>query len=214
MAQRPDLPVDGTTITSAWGTTVREQIVTPFSTTGTRSSEIGSPISGQVSTLTAGDATNGIYVYNGTAWRKDWSSPWGIVGRAVSSATQNLTATTYADLTGLSAASVPLIANRYYRATLSLSVAQPVFSTTGTDQTLSLRVTNGAGTAYATLPDLYVRAVESTGYCATATFTTTAGAVTVKAQYKITGTASIFTAGASFQCELVIEDLGPSGAPT
>jgi len=84
MAQRPDLPVDGTTITSAWGTTVREQIVTPFSNATDRSSEIPSSgtsarVAGMVSTLTASDETNGLYVYNGASWRAPWNLPWGNV---------------------------------------------------------------------------------------------------------------------------------------
>lgn len=218
MPQRPDLPTDGATITSAWGSTVRDQIVTPFSTSGNRSSEISSPVSGMVSTLTASDTTNGLYVHNGTAWRAPWNLAWGAVGRAVNTGTQNLTSTSFADLSNLSAASVPLIGNRYYRATLSIWVGQPVISTTGVDATLSFRITNGAAsTTYATLPDLFINASDSTPYCATATFTASAGSVTMKAQYKVTaasGTPSILTAGGSYQCELVIEDLGPSGAPT
>jgi hypothetical protein len=84
MAQRPDLPVDGTTITSACGTTVREQIVTPFSNATDRAGEIPSSGTsarqpGMVSTLTASDATNGLYVFAGAAWRAPWNLPWGNV---------------------------------------------------------------------------------------------------------------------------------------
>ena len=84
MAQRPDLPVDGTTITSAWGTTVREQIVTPFSNATNRDGEIPSSGTsarqpGMVSTLTASDTTNGLYIFAGTAWRAPWNLPWGNV---------------------------------------------------------------------------------------------------------------------------------------
>lgn len=218
MPQRPDLPVDGATITSSWGATVRDQIVTPFSTAGVRDGEItsGLRVNGMVSTLTASDTTNGLYVYNGVNWRPSWNLPWGLVGRAVNTGTQNLTSTSFADLSNLSASSVPLNGNRYYRATLSLWVGQPVISTTGVDATLSFRITNGAAsTTYATLPDLAIKATDSQPYCATATFTASAGSVTMKAQYKVTGTGtSILTAGGSYQCELVIEDLGPSGAPS
>ena len=216
MAQRPDLPVDGATISSTWGSTVRDQIVTPFTSTSQRSSEIGSPTSGMVTTLATTDSTHGLYVYNGTAWRKDWSSPWGLVARAVATGTQNLTSTSFADLSSMSASTVPLYANRYYRATLSIWVGQPIVSTTGVDATVSFRVTNGAGTAYVTLPDLFLKATDSTPYCAQGTFTASASVVTVKAQYKVSaasGTPSIIGLGTTYSSELLIEDLGPSGAP-
>lgn len=99
MAQRPDLPVDGTTITSAWGTTVREQIVTPFSNATDRAGEIpntgtSARVAGMVSTLTASDTTNGLYVFNGASWRAPWNLPHGNVATSglPSSFTFNTTA--------------------------------------------------------------------------------------------------------------------------
>jgi hypothetical protein len=98
MAQRPDLPVDGTTITSAWGTTVREQIVTPFSDATNRAGEIPSSgtnarVPGMVSTLTASDTTNGLYVFNGASWRAPWNLPWGNVATSGLPSSFSFTAT-------------------------------------------------------------------------------------------------------------------------
>lgn len=220
MPQRPDYVNSGDTIAVAWGNTVRNQIVTPFSTTSARSSEItgsgsNAPVNGQVSTLSAADTTHGVYVYNGTSWRAPWNMPWGVVGRAVNTGSQTLSSTSFADLSNLSAASVPFVNNRYYKATLSIWVGQPIVSTTGADATLSFRLVNGAAsTTYATLPDRAIKASDSFAYCSVASFTAAAGAVTFKAQYKVTGAGtSITTIGSAYQCELLIEDIGPAGAP-
>lgn len=85
MAQRPDVAVDGASVESTWGNTVRQQIVTPFTSTTQRSSEIygttgnNALVNGMVSTLATTDSTHGLYVYNGANWRAPWNLPWGYV---------------------------------------------------------------------------------------------------------------------------------------
>ena len=145
--------------------------------------------------------------YAGIGWKNaQWGTPWGVVGRGVASATQTITSTSWADLTSLTASGVKLVTGRLYRATLSIPIAQ----LSGTDVTTSFRITNGAATTtFATLPNIYVRATESTPYCATATFTSSTVSSNIKAQYKQSGTNSV-ALPSGFKAELVIEDIGPS----
>jgi hypothetical protein len=85
---------------------VREQIVTPFSTATDRAGEVpnagtSARVAGMVSTLTASDATNGLYVFNGASWRAPWNLPWGNVATSglPSSFTFNTTANYSANFT-------------------------------------------------------------------------------------------------------------------
>ena len=207
MPQRPDLPVDGSTITTAWGTTVRNQIVTPFSTSGVRSSEIGSPVAGQVSTLTASDNTNGLYVYNGTSWRLPWNMPWGIVAISATPASLDYTNTiAYSSTFTWSA-----VNRRYYRVTLTGNLENS--TVTGAD--MSLAIYNNAATPVAQV--VYPKSKRSASneigfaggsgiYEATATGTQT---------WKLGGVHGFATAVtvSYFPSSLIIEDLGPDGAP-
>ena len=142
MAQRPDLPVDGTTITSAWGSTVRQQIVTPFSTSTTRASEIPTTgtsadlvVTGQVTTLTAADNTNGLYIWNGTSWRLPWNAPWGVVAISALPGAANFTSTI-----GYSSTFTWTAVNRrYYRVTLTGNLENS--TVTGVDLSVGQQLT-------------------------------------------------------------------------
>ncbi len=60
--------VAGTTITASWANTnVRDQVVTPFSTTSARSSAVSSPVEGMVSAITD---DNRLEVYDGSAYQR------------------------------------------------------------------------------------------------------------------------------------------------
>lgn len=207
MPQRPDLPVDGTTITTAWGTTVRNQIVTPFTNSSGRSSEIGSPVSGQVSTLTASDNTNGLYVYNGTSWRLPWNMPWGIVAISAVPGALNFTNT----LAYSSTFTWSAVNRRYYRVTLTGNLENS--TVTGAD--MSLGIYNNAATPV--LQVIYPKTSRASANLSdfaggSALFESTA---TGTQTWKIgaahnSGTATTCTYTAS---SLIIEDLGPNGAP-
>lgn len=168
---------------------------------------------GEITNHIAFNTTTGMlskYYSAGLGWKNaQWGTPWGVVGRSVLALTSPKTITNSTDWTDttLSALNVNLVTGRIYRATLSIPVAQ----LGGTDVTTSFRITNGAAsTTFATLPNIYVRATESTPYCATATFTSsTTPSSTIKAQYKQSGTNAV-SIPSGFQAELVIEDIGPS----
>lgn len=67
--------VAGTTITASWSNANnRDQVVTPFASTGARDAAIVSPINGMMATTTD---TGSLWRYNGTAWVQ-----WGTDGNA------------------------------------------------------------------------------------------------------------------------------------
>jgi hypothetical protein len=206
MAQRPDLPVDGATITSAWGSTVRDQIVTPFANAGTRSGEIGSAVPGQVTTLTASDNTNGLYVWNGLGWRAPWNMPWGVVSISAVPGKADFTSTIGYSSTFTWTA----VNHRNYRVTLTGNMENS--TVTGVD--LSLGIYNNAGTPV--LQVLYPKTnragINESGlaggsqlYQSTASGTQT---------WKVGCIASSGSTTCTFTpSSLIIEDIGPNGAP-
>jgi hypothetical protein len=92
-----------------------EQSVMSFASTGARDTQVTSPEDGMVAYIRSNDASEGLYTYNGTAWRKGpgWNAPWGYIGRTELSA--NTTGiTTGTDLTG-GTLTFTAVANRLYR---------------------------------------------------------------------------------------------------
>lgn len=204
MPQRPDLPVDGTTITSAWGSTVRDQIVTPFSTSGVRSGEISSPVTGQVSTLTAADNTNGLYIYNGTSWRLPWSMPWGVVAISALPGAANFTSTI-----GYSSTFTWTAVNRRnYRVTLTGNLENS--TVTGVD--LSVGIYNSGGTIQVLYPKSNRAGANESGIAGgSALYQSTASGTQT---WKVGGVASSGSTTCTFTTSsLIIEDMGPNGAP-
>jgi hypothetical protein len=207
MPQRPDLPVDGTTITSAWGSTVRDQIVTPFSTSGVRSGEIGSPVTGQASTLTAANTTNGLYVWNGLSWRPPWNMPYGIAAISALPGALNFTNSVAYSSTFTWTA----VDNRYYRVTLTGNLANS--TVIGADMSLGIYDNAGTPALQVIYPKTTRAGANENGHAGgSALFLSTASGVQT---WKIgaghnsgTATTCTFTASA-----LIIEDLGPNGAP-
>lgn len=205
MAQRPDLPVDGATIPSTWGATVRDQIVTPFSSASNRSTEIASPVAGQVTTLTPSSNNNGLYVHNGTSWRAPWNMPWGYVAISALPGAITGTGTQYSSTFTFSA-----ITNRFYRVTMTGDLE----NSTVTGASIALGIYNNAGTP--ALQVLYPstnragvneRGVAGGSYlyqsAATGTQTWKIGLINPSGSVAVTYTPTA----------LIIEDIGPNGTP-
>ena len=190
MAQRPDLPVDGATITSAWGSTVRDQIITPFSSSVNRATEIASPVSGQVTTL---------------SWRAPWNTGWGIVAISALPGAFTGTGTQYSSTFTFSS-----IANRYYRVSLTgdlenstviaANIALGLYNNAGTPAPQVLYPsTNRAGVnEHGFAGGSYLYASASTG-----TQTWKIGVINPSGSVTVTYTPT----------SLIIEDIGPNGAP-
>lgn len=184
-----------------------EQGVMYFATTTARDTAITAPEDGMVAYIGSNDANEGLYTYHGSAWRKGpgWNAPWGHVTEIVQASDSSALATNtwgaYLTWSGTG-----LVANRLYRARVNFywipsAVGQLDF---GIGASSGSPTRSFAQYAFATTaPQCNMQEI---------TFTTTAGAMTRLLTIKMTtggGTVTL-KAGSS----LIIEDMGPAGAPS
>ena len=186
-----------------------EQSVMSFASTGARDVAITGPVDGMTAYIGSNDSSEGLYTYNGTAWRKGpgWNAPWGYITHATSTA--NVTANNALIIT--STASV--LNNRRYRITGHVSA----FRSTSAGDVAGLSIVVG-GT---------VIAKQNIG-CVLANSGNFGG--TIVAIYNSTATNSnlsvvlwnlppvnagthLFEGAATTPILIMIEDIGPSGAP-
>lgn len=192
-----------------FNTYVQQQVVAQFPTTAARGAGITTPVAGQPSYIDSNDANEGLEIWNGAAWRKPWSQPWGVIG-AVSVGTPQTGFDTIArDIGGL-AVTVSTTGNRRLKVILDASCIATVASTwaqfhiaDGASTTLKLvtvAVNNGFGTAVHTVTLFNVAAGVSS--------------VSFKGRVSV-GTGNLNTSAASNNpLWLIVEDVGPIGAPT
>lgn len=202
----------GTVIATSWGNEVRDQLVTPFATSATRDSTItlGNRKNGQVAAITTADATHGLTVWNGASWTRPWNMPWGIVGVGTATANQNITSTTSSDVTDVALPGTQYTATRYYQAHVSLYLSQLA----GTAVTTEFYLTKGDGTVIATLPRITIDTSGNYTYSTSALFTTSTVNQVIRLRYRQSGANSVvLNAASADNCQLVILDVGPSGAP-
>ena len=151
-----------------------------------------------------------IYTTATTLWQPPWNMAWGAVATVESSAVEQGSITSVADVTGVTV-TFTAVANRRYRI-----MADGIWFQTTTPGVGSFTITNGAGT----LLTLGGRSDEFIGAAATqssfhvkAYTTLTSGSQTVKLRAAaLSGTAmTIFNSTA--KSTLVVEDAGPTAAP-
>lgn len=157
------------------------------------------------------DANEGVEFWNSAAaaWRKPWNMPWGVIGTpaAITSSQGSITAVT--DITSLSVA-FTAVANRLYRVTLD---AQSVQSTVTTDRVdvILADVSNNV---------LLTHNYPVSQPCGVSLVKTlsgvSAGSYTVKARcQRGAGTGTVqWNAAATAPSLLLVEDIGPNGAPS
>ena len=202
----------GTVIATTWGNEVRDQLVTPFPTSANRDATItlANRQNGQVAALTNADANHGLTVWNGTSWTRPWNLPWGLVGTGTANANQSITSTTSGDVTNVALPSAQYTATRYYQAHISLYLVQGA----GTAVTTEFYLTKGDNTVISTLPRMAIAATDNRVYATSVVFTTSTVGQVIKLRYRQSGTNSVAVQAASADnCQLVILDIGPSGAP-
>lgn len=177
-----------------------------FITSALATTAIPSPIDGQGYYLNTNTTAEGPQYWNGTAWRQPWNMPWG----HVSTTTLGVTATYAATAWGFPAFEwngTGVIANRRYKATVDFAWGIG---------TLVGQVDFGIGTAAGTGVGRVISIYQDTGTAPrqnshSVTFTTTAGSMTRGLTIrKQTGGGNIDVLA---QSQLVIEDIGPAGAP-
>jgi len=160
-----------------------------------------------------GTASEGIYTYNGTAWRPSWNMPWGNYGYTVNTASSS-TVTTNTSIDVISV-TFTAVANRLYKISSSVNIVtyNPNFDVEGYAainingfQRQIVWAQTGIFSSYMQGRDGYVLfAPSSTGSVTTkVVLTRTAG----------TGGGYVqASASSTNEAYLLVEDIGPAGTP-
>jgi hypothetical protein len=176
-----------------------------FNTSALATTAIPSPVDGQAYYLNLNTTDEGPYFFNGTNYRRPWNMPWGVISHLYSVAGAGYSVGETVVATGPSAT---FIANRRYRwqfmTTYIGQVANDLFQ-------IKLRANNTAGTTY------YVQRFHIGGPInqgiAAATAVLSPGNTTfnpVATFERIVGTGGC---GTAVEQSMIIEDIGPAGAP-
>jgi hypothetical protein len=194
----------------------QEQTVMYFANTTARDTAITSPEDGMTVYIGSNDANEGLYTYNGTAWRKGpgWNAPWGILGVATVTTETSGSARTNV---GLSITTPTLPANRRLRWTVyghyrfdSVNDVGQFDIVTGSS---GGSVIQGASIIPVGAPNVS----NAQAICFTHVETTTSSAaltrrVTLIRSGGTSGDVKFF-AGSDRIGTFICEDIGPSGAP-
>lgn len=186
----------------------QSQSVMYFATTTARDAAITSPVDGMTCYIGSNDNLEGLYTYNGTSWRRGpgWNAPWGVLlYKQKTSGTQNITtAATLTDLTQ----STSLIDNRLYRFSF---VCQFSNSTAGAINAFQMRV---GSTVIQKGQIVAGNAVNTFNYTAVGWYeATSTGAQTLDVQGIATSGTLVITNSSDAPSQLIVEDMGPAGAP-
>ena len=186
----------------------QEQSVMYFANTTARDAALTAGVleDGMTVYIGSNDANEGIWTYNGTAWRRPWNMPWGFVQNDFLAASTVYT-------TGLNWGAVftwsgtGLVANRRYLMQASVTL-EP-----GALGQANLEIGSGVGTGSFGTSAFYANGTSWINTLSTSgVFTTTAGSMTRYVSMRMSsGTGTVRAlAGSTFQ----ITDIGPSGAPS
>jgi hypothetical protein len=183
----------------------QEQTVMYFANTTARDTAITAPEDGMVAYIGSNDANEGLYTYNGSGWRKGpgWNAPWGHVTEVVLGASAAYAFNTLGFPTTLSWSGTPF-ANRLYRARVNFYW---VGSAVGT-----LEFGIGNGSTITRSYQQYMPA-NTAPMCnmQEVTFTTTGSPMTRGLGVKMISGGGTVTVNVG--STLIIEDMGPAGAP-
>jgi hypothetical protein len=189
-----------------------EQSVIYFATTAARDTAITAPEDGMVAYIGSNDANEGLYTYHGSAWRKGpgWNAPWGAVGLHRLT-TSNATSGTHTTLqaNGLTT-TFNAVNNRYYKLTM---VSHPQANGGANNYTCNIYVN---GVAVVGSLSMFVNQTFPTVLVTTGYHTTTATAsMTVAGFHAAFGTNTQVTDNGTTNLVrfLMVEDIGPAGAP-
>lgn len=183
-----------------------------YATTAARDAAITSPEDGMTVYIGSNDASEGLYTYNGTAWRRGpgWNAPWGFIGYAARTSNVSV-GTGTSDITDCSI-TFTAVANRYYRVfghTLMNSnhgAAQDIDFRIAVDGTVARLIPN---TTFANPGP-----GDRISFDLTYVTTLTAGSRTIKLQGSFSaGASNTFDANTNDPSFILIEDIGPAGAP-
>jgi hypothetical protein len=195
---------------------IRDQVISRFASEAARTSAISLVVPGQYSAINSNDAAEGLYHRTSAGtWRPPWNLPWGLVpsGAPAIIASQGGMGTGITDILGLSV-TWSAVANRAYRVTFTARLD----SNHGAAQVAGLLLRDAANNTTG-LAQVTLAANATVGDSATATGvwvgTRTAGTQVLKLSAQFTaGAGNAVLASANEGAFLIVEDIGPSGAPS
>lgn len=191
-----------------------EQSVMSFASTGARDVAVTAPEDGMVAYIRSNDSSEGLYTYNGTSWRKGpgWNAPWGLLAKdkKTNTSVTSATHTTIQDGTNTLTVTATTVTNRVYR----MTTVQNPYASGGANGFQGAHVVGGAIQAQFLIPNLSTVTQDTRTYVST--FTETSGQSRVfKAQIAAYNTNTQITdwGSATIPRILIVEDIGPDGAP-
>ena len=188
-----------------------EQSVMSFASTGARDVAVTSPEVGMVAYIRSNDSSEGLYHYtSASSWRKGpgWNAPWGYI--QYTQVTSNVTSGNNATI--LTGNTISVVNNRRYRITGHV----PGYFASAANNVAEVRIrVGGTDIAGSRVFTSQVTSAENgcnivAMYVATATNASLACNLFSAA---VVGTNHQYLASATIPLSLLVEDIGPSGAP-
>lgn len=165
-----------------------------------------SPVEGMTVYDKGADALR-VYTTATTTWKAPWNLPWGRIGGASSTASTTSISSSNSDINNLSVA-FTAVGNRYYKTTVQV----PIYQQTTNDGFVSLSIADGSNVEQITSQRRVL-----TSDVATLTLvhvgTITSGSVTRKARINVTNGTGTIAYASNYPATILVEDIGPSGAP-
>jgi len=184
-----------------------EQSVMYFATTAARDAAL-TPEDGMTVYQGTNDANEGIWCHHGSAWRRPWNMPWGAIGVATASSNQTGIAAAAADVTSLTV-TWTAVANRRYMT----KVIIPTFSQATSKSYVTLYVTDSSNSVKQSGNQVIGAGDDGQLNMFVVESSIAAGSATRKARISTTAGSGIITASATVVPTIIVEDIGPSGAP-
>ena len=187
-----------------------EQTVMSFASTGARDVAVTAPEDGMVAYIRSNDSSEGLYTYNGTSWRKGpgWNAPWGVQGVATASSNQTSIGASTTDVTSLTV-TWTAVANRRYKTTVII----PTFSQATSKAYVTLYIADSSNNVKQSGNQVIAAGDDGQLNMFVVESSISAGSATRKARISTTAGSGVITGNASVVPTIVVEDIGPSGAP-
>jgi hypothetical protein len=189
------------------------QSVMYFATTTARDTAITSPVDGMTAYVGSNDSSEGLYTYNGTAWRKGpgWNAPWGVLASVTQSGSVVSTSGT-TEITITNTSSFSSIANRNYLFTVSTSCYDDVVS----GSQFSFRLRNGSLTGTQLMSQVVSTSLNNytpLSFSFATTLSTASSNGLFLTMQRTSGTGRLNSNGSASPALITMTDIGPSGAP-
>ena len=190
--------------------TVANQLgkIPTFNTSALATAAIPSPVDGQAYYLNLGTTGEGPYWFNGSSYTRQWHSPWGLVAQGT--ATSNTAIGGALSTVGITTGAFSTIANRNYR----VSVNGIMLAFGAAVQTVTFELSSG-GTKVADLTSITVNGTAYFGVSATIPVASPGSSTVTWTVRAVAGGGGGTVAMRSdvTRGSVIVEDIGPSGAP-